>query len=210
MIFVFLPLSWQVFTGVSQLFTCWFFRWSFLLWTSSFTLKLCCQPSTTWTAPCRHTSLPPATETPKKRWRPDRAEQVSPNCLHTGVLVSPVCCSVYLTGSVPSLSAVSKGAKDGGVFSFKLFAMLGCFHVEVCDDRRSIADIRVQGMKTRFNTNWDLKAQLRLIKHVTWLSPPCRHRCIGVGAGEGDGDVCSTQRHRGHRRQPQNHPQKGL
>lgn len=23
--------------------------------------------------------------------------------------------------------------------------MLGCFHVEVCDDRRSIADIRIQG-----------------------------------------------------------------
>uniref|UniRef100_A0A8D2ZU04 Vacuolar protein sorting-associated protein 13C n=1 Tax=Scophthalmus maximus TaxID=52904 RepID=A0A8D2ZU04_SCOMX len=41
-------------------------------------------------------------------------------------------------------SAVSKGAS--GVFSFKLFAMLGCFHVEVCDDQRSIADIRVQGI----------------------------------------------------------------
>ncbi|XP_078029066.1 intermembrane lipid transfer protein VPS13C isoform X7 [Epinephelus lanceolatus] len=41
---------------------------------------------------------------------------------------------------------VSKGAKDGGVFSFKLFAMLGCFHVEVCDDCCSIADIRVQGI----------------------------------------------------------------
>ncbi|XP_076012416.1 intermembrane lipid transfer protein VPS13C isoform X2 [Genypterus blacodes] len=41
---------------------------------------------------------------------------------------------------------VSKGSKDGGFFNFKLFAMLGCFHVEVCDDRRSIADIRVQGI----------------------------------------------------------------
>ncbi|XP_049911811.1 intermembrane lipid transfer protein VPS13C-like, partial [Epinephelus moara] len=41
---------------------------------------------------------------------------------------------------------VSKGAKDGGVFSFKLFAKLGCFHVEVCDDCCSIADIRVQGI----------------------------------------------------------------
>ncbi|XP_067454112.1 intermembrane lipid transfer protein VPS13C isoform X1 [Thunnus thynnus] len=40
----------------------------------------------------------------------------------------------------------SKEAKDGGMFSFKLFAMLGCFHVEVCDDRCSIADIRVQGI----------------------------------------------------------------
>ncbi|XP_068186348.1 intermembrane lipid transfer protein VPS13C isoform X2 [Antennarius striatus] len=42
---------------------------------------------------------------------------------------------------------VTKGAKDGDTFSFKLFAMLGCFHVEVCDDRRSIADIRVQGIQ---------------------------------------------------------------
>uniref|UniRef100_A0A3Q3JJ33 Vacuolar protein sorting 13 homolog C n=1 Tax=Monopterus albus TaxID=43700 RepID=A0A3Q3JJ33_MONAL len=40
----------------------------------------------------------------------------------------------------------SKGAKDGGIFSFKLFAVLGCFHVEVCDDCQSIADIRVQGI----------------------------------------------------------------
>ncbi|KAM6942753.1 intermembrane lipid transfer protein VPS13C [Xenentodon cancila] len=46
-------------------------------------------------------------------------------------------------GLVP---AVSKGVKDGGVFSFKLFAVLGCFHVEVCDDCHSIADIRVQGI----------------------------------------------------------------
>ncbi|KAM9860925.1 intermembrane lipid transfer protein VPS13C [Aulostomus maculatus] len=41
---------------------------------------------------------------------------------------------------------VSKGVKDGGVFSFKFFAILGCFHVEVCDDCSSIADIRVQGI----------------------------------------------------------------
>lgn len=31
------------------------------------------------------------------------------------------------------------------MFHFKLFAKLGCFHVEVCDDQHSIADIRVQG-----------------------------------------------------------------
>ncbi|XP_061878990.1 intermembrane lipid transfer protein VPS13C isoform X1 [Entelurus aequoreus] len=41
---------------------------------------------------------------------------------------------------------VSKGVKNVEAFSFKLFAMLGCFHVEVCDDRRRIADIRVQGI----------------------------------------------------------------
>ncbi|KAF6721023.1 Vacuolar protein sorting-associated protein 13C [Oryzias melastigma] len=43
-------------------------------------------------------------------------------------------------------SAVARRVKDSSVFSFKLFAVLGCFHVEVCDDCRSIADIRVQGI----------------------------------------------------------------
>ncbi|XP_054626113.1 intermembrane lipid transfer protein VPS13C isoform X2 [Dunckerocampus dactyliophorus] len=41
---------------------------------------------------------------------------------------------------------VSKGVRNGDVFSFKLFAMLGCFHVEMCDDHCRIADIRVQGI----------------------------------------------------------------
>uniref|UniRef100_A0A673Z750 Vacuolar protein sorting 13 homolog C n=1 Tax=Salmo trutta TaxID=8032 RepID=A0A673Z750_SALTR len=41
---------------------------------------------------------------------------------------------------------VSKGAKYGNVFNFKLFAQLGSFRVEVCDDRRNIADIRIQGI----------------------------------------------------------------
>uniref|UniRef100_A0A6Q2WPX1 Vacuolar protein sorting 13 homolog C n=1 Tax=Esox lucius TaxID=8010 RepID=A0A6Q2WPX1_ESOLU len=41
---------------------------------------------------------------------------------------------------------MSKGAKDTNVFNFKLFAMLGSFRVEVCDDRRNIADIRIQGI----------------------------------------------------------------
>ncbi|XP_046898786.1 vacuolar protein sorting-associated protein 13C isoform X4 [Hypomesus transpacificus] len=41
---------------------------------------------------------------------------------------------------------VLKGSKDANVFNLKLFAMLGCFRLEVCDDRRNIADIRVQGI----------------------------------------------------------------
>ena len=44
------------------------------------------------------------------------------------------------------VSAVSKDVKDGNIFSFKLFAVLGCFRVEVCNDHHSIADIRIQGM----------------------------------------------------------------
>ncbi|XP_035855716.1 vacuolar protein sorting-associated protein 13C isoform X4 [Sander lucioperca] len=82
--------------------------------------------------------------------------------LHTKALLSTIS---YLSGAVPPQLAaagdrdsrrqvekarpgqtVSKGAKDGGVVSFKMFAVLGCFHVEVCDDCCSIADIRVQGI----------------------------------------------------------------
>ncbi|KAM9366322.1 intermembrane lipid transfer protein VPS13C [Symphorus nematophorus] len=82
--------------------------------------------------------------------------------LHTKALLSTI---NYLNSAVPpQLTAardqdgkkqvekmgqgrtVSKGTKDAGVFSFKLFAVLGCFHMEVCDDRRSIADIRVTGI----------------------------------------------------------------
>ncbi|KAJ8247516.1 hypothetical protein GJAV_G00247290 [Gymnothorax javanicus] len=43
-------------------------------------------------------------------------------------------------------NTVSKSPKDKNVINFKLFAMLGSFRVEVCDDRRSIADIRIQGI----------------------------------------------------------------
>ncbi|XP_023187859.1 vacuolar protein sorting-associated protein 13C isoform X5 [Xiphophorus maculatus] len=83
--------------------------------------------------------------------------------LHTKALLATIS---YLNNAVPlRLSATrdqdaekqvqktqqsrteSKGSKDGGcIFSFRLFAMLGCFHVEVCDDHCSIADIRVQGV----------------------------------------------------------------
>uniref|UniRef100_A0A8C7JJS2 Vacuolar protein sorting 13 homolog C n=1 Tax=Oncorhynchus kisutch TaxID=8019 RepID=A0A8C7JJS2_ONCKI len=41
---------------------------------------------------------------------------------------------------------VSKGAKNSNVFDFKLSAKLGSFRVEVCDDRRNIADITIQGI----------------------------------------------------------------
>ncbi|KAL1007735.1 hypothetical protein UPYG_G00090880 [Umbra pygmaea] len=41
---------------------------------------------------------------------------------------------------------LSKGAKDANVFNFKVFAVLGAFRVEVCDDQRNIADIRIQGI----------------------------------------------------------------
>ncbi|XP_036442421.1 vacuolar protein sorting-associated protein 13C isoform X5 [Colossoma macropomum] len=82
--------------------------------------------------------------------------------LHTKALLSTI---NYLNSAVPQeLTAskerdtkrqadkaaagktVSKGSKDSGVVSFKLYAMLGSFGVVVCDDRSSIADIQIQGI----------------------------------------------------------------
>ncbi|XP_042372898.1 vacuolar protein sorting-associated protein 13C-like [Plectropomus leopardus] len=73
---------------------------------------------------------------------------------------------------------VSKVAKDGGIFSFKLFAVLDCFHVEVCDDRRSIADIRVQGIDASVSVQAkeaEVFARLRDIV-VTDVNPRTVHR----------------------------------
>uniref|UniRef100_A0A3B3DS88 Vacuolar protein sorting 13 homolog C n=1 Tax=Oryzias melastigma TaxID=30732 RepID=A0A3B3DS88_ORYME len=71
--------------------------------------------------------------------------------LHTKALLSTI---NYLNQVVPpglrtprdqeAAEQLARRVKDSSVFSFKLFAVLGCFHVEVCDDCRSIADIRVQ------------------------------------------------------------------
>ncbi|XP_030269125.1 vacuolar protein sorting-associated protein 13C [Sparus aurata] len=140
--------------------------------------------------------------------------------LHTKALLSTI---TYLTGVVPpKLSAardrntkqqveksgkgrtVSKLAKDSSVFSFKLFAMLGCFHVEVCDDRHSIADIRVQGIDASVLVQakeTEVFARLREIV-VTDVNPKTIHRkavsimgeevfsfklCLFPGATEGEG-----------------------
>ncbi|XP_072321339.1 intermembrane lipid transfer protein VPS13C isoform X2 [Eucyclogobius newberryi] len=71
-----------------------------------------------------------------------------------------------------------KVAKDADIFSFKLFAIMGCFHVEVCDDRRSIADIRVQGINASVLVRakeTEVSARLRDIV-VTDVSPDTIHR----------------------------------
>uniref|UniRef100_A0A671VQL1 Vacuolar protein sorting 13 homolog C n=1 Tax=Sparus aurata TaxID=8175 RepID=A0A671VQL1_SPAAU len=136
--------------------------------------------------------------------------------LHTKALLSTI---TYLTGVVPpKLSAardrntkqqveksgkVSKLAKDSSVFSFKLFAMLGCFHVEVCDDRHSIADIRVQGTETCLTQTEETEVFARLREIVvTDVNPKTIHRkavsimgeevfsfklCLFPGATEGEG-----------------------
>ncbi|CAJ1049975.1 vacuolar protein sorting-associated protein 13C isoform X3 [Xyrichtys novacula] len=73
---------------------------------------------------------------------------------------------------------VSKAAKDSGVISFKLSAVLGCFRVEVCDDRCSIADIRVQGIDASVlvqSKETEVFARLRDIV-VTDVNPNTIHR----------------------------------
>uniref|UniRef100_A0A8C3A5N3 Vacuolar protein sorting 13 homolog C n=1 Tax=Cyclopterus lumpus TaxID=8103 RepID=A0A8C3A5N3_CYCLU len=110
--------------------------------------------------------------------------------LHTKALLSTI---NYLSSAVPCVSLmgvasdslslslsppVPKGAKDGGVFSFKLFAVLGCFHVQVCDDRCSIADIRVQGIDATVSVQakaTEVFARLRDIV-VTDVDPRTVHR----------------------------------
>uniref|UniRef100_A0A8C3A3N4 Vacuolar protein sorting 13 homolog C n=1 Tax=Cyclopterus lumpus TaxID=8103 RepID=A0A8C3A3N4_CYCLU len=114
--------------------------------------------------------------------------------LHTKALLSTI---NYLSSAVPPRLAtgrdqdarkkveragqdrtVPKGAKDGGVFSFKLFAVLGCFHVQVCDDRCSIADIRVQGIDATVSVQakaTEVFARLRDIV-VTDVDPRTVHR----------------------------------
>lgn len=179
-------------------------RWNFPLWTSSSTLKLFFQQFPTWKVVCRQSLPLPATQTAENRWRkPDKVTQVSVNCL----LVWQCSESFWL---VFLFCAVFKGVKHGGVFSFKLFAVLGSFHVEVCDDHSSIADIRVQGTShcSTHVGGADRDAKMN-VNAITWLLLPCRDRCICVGTGKGDRGVCSAQKHHGHRCQPQHHPQKG-
>uniref|UniRef100_A0AAQ4Q6C5 Vacuolar protein sorting 13 homolog C n=2 Tax=Gasterosteus aculeatus aculeatus TaxID=481459 RepID=A0AAQ4Q6C5_GASAC len=138
--------------------------------------------------------------------------------LHARALLSTI---NYLSGAVPPQLAAardpkrqvekaepgrtaSKGNRDGGTFSFKLFAVLGCFHVEVCDDRRSIADIRVQGIDASVLVRakeTEVFARLRDIV-VTDVNPCTVHRkavsivgeevfsfrlSLFPGATEGDG-----------------------
>lgn len=76
--------SWCHASSQVSLYCC--FRWSFPLWTSSFTLKRYSQPSITWTTPCHHSSAETKTKMSKSRWRRlERAGQVRLNHLVTGV-----------------------------------------------------------------------------------------------------------------------------
>ncbi|KAM4592302.1 intermembrane lipid transfer protein VPS13C isoform 6-T6 [Odontesthes bonariensis] len=114
--------------------------------------------------------------------------------LHTKALLSTIS---YLNGAIPQKLAVSqdrntkkwvekaghgqkvsKDVKDDDIFSFKLFAVLGCFRVEVCDDHQNIADIRIQGIHASVlmqAQNTEVTARLQDIV-VTDANPSTIHR----------------------------------
>ncbi|XP_072235878.1 intermembrane lipid transfer protein VPS13C isoform X2 [Leuresthes tenuis] len=114
--------------------------------------------------------------------------------LHTKALLSTIS---YLNNAIPPKLAVtqdqntrkwvekagrgrtaSKDVKDGDIFSFKLFAVLGCFRVEVCNDHHSIADIRIQGINASVlmqAQNTEVFARLQDIV-VTDANPSTTHR----------------------------------
>ncbi|XP_066503943.1 intermembrane lipid transfer protein VPS13C isoform X2 [Hoplias malabaricus] len=99
---------------------------------------------------------------------------------------------------------VSRGSKDSGVVSFKLYAMLGAFGVVVCDDRSSIADIQIQGIDASVVVQakeTEVFARLRDIVMLD-VDPKTIHKkavsivgeevfsfkmCLYPGATEGDG-----------------------
>ncbi|RXM97983.1 Vacuolar protein sorting-associated protein 13C, partial [Acipenser ruthenus] len=54
---------------------------------------------------------------------------------------------------------VSKGSKDKAIFDLKVFAVLDSFHVVVCDERRKIADIKVQVVYIQMVLSWSLAFQ---------------------------------------------------
>ncbi|XP_049329631.1 intermembrane lipid transfer protein VPS13C isoform X3 [Astyanax mexicanus] len=105
---------------------------------------------------------------------------------------------------------VSKGSKDSGVVSFKLYAMLGSFGVIVCDDRSSIANIQIKGVDASVvvqTKETEVFARLRDIV-VMDVDPKTIHKkvvsivgeevfsfkmSLYPGATEGDG-YCDTAR----------------
>lgn len=42
---------------------------------------------------------------------------------------------------------MSKPSKDKDVFDFKLFAKLDAFCLNICDEKKNIAEIKIQGIK---------------------------------------------------------------
>ncbi|KAI9531704.1 hypothetical protein NQZ68_038852, partial [Dissostichus eleginoides] len=100
--------------------------------------------------------------------------------------------------------SVSAGSQEDGVFSFTMSAVLGSFHVEVCDDMSSIADIRVTGLDASVSMQaggqTEVFTRLRDIV-VSDLKPGIVHRKVsGLHRGGAGGvQLQALSLPRGHR-----------
>lgn len=61
----------------------------------------------------------------------------------------------YMYIKYPPLSfLVARPSKDKDVFDFKLFAKLDAFCLNICDEKKNIAEIKIQGIKFFVSSNW--------------------------------------------------------
>ncbi|MGH0128136.1 UNVERIFIED_CONTAM: hypothetical protein FKN15_033577 [Acipenser sinensis] len=82
---------------------------------------------------------------------------------------------------------VSKGSKDKAIFDLKVFAMLDSFHVVVCDERRKIADIKVQGLDASVfvqTRETQVSARLRDIIVTDIDSSTIHHKAVSIVGDE--------------------------
>ncbi|XP_058851035.1 intermembrane lipid transfer protein VPS13C-like isoform X2 [Acipenser ruthenus] len=82
---------------------------------------------------------------------------------------------------------VSKGSKDKAIFDLKVFAVLDSFHVVVCDERRKIADIKVQGLDASVfvqTRETQVSARLRDIIVTDIDSSTIHHKAVSIVGGE--------------------------
>lgn len=49
---------------------------------------------------------------------------------------------------------MARPSKDKDVFDFKLFAKLDAFCLNICDEKKNIAEIKIQGIKVFVSSNW--------------------------------------------------------
>ncbi|XP_041074256.1 vacuolar protein sorting-associated protein 13C-like [Polyodon spathula] len=127
--------------------------------------------------------------------------------LHTQALLSTIS---FMTAAVPSsiprstgkdqqkksqggdsekgtvAKTVSKGSKDKDIFHLKVFVVLDSFHVAVCDERRKIANIKVQGLDTSVfvkTRETQVSARLRDIVVTDIVSSIIHQKAVSI-AGE--------------------------
>lgn len=62
---------------------------------------------------------------------------------------------LYVPWKSPFLSfLVARPLKDKDIFDFKLFAKLDAFCLNICDEKKNIAEIKIQGIQFFVSSNW--------------------------------------------------------